>query len=118
MKVVINDCYGGFGLSDEAITRYAEIKGIQLWPETSEYGHTIHWTCPPEERQDGHGPHLDEYLLDRDDPVLIQVVEELGAKADGKYAKLKIVEIPDWVRWQVSEYDGNEWIAEEHRTWS
>ena len=30
MKVVINRCFGGFGLSDEAIELYAEKKGIKL----------------------------------------------------------------------------------------
>ena len=32
MKVVINDCYGGFGLSHKAVMRYAELKGIKLYP--------------------------------------------------------------------------------------
>ena len=32
MKVVINDCFGGFSLSHEAIMRYAELKGIKLYP--------------------------------------------------------------------------------------
>lgn len=54
----------------------------------------------------------------RDDPHLIQVVEELGDKANGRCADLKIVEIPDNVEWEIEEYDGNEWIAEKHQTWS
>jgi hypothetical protein len=48
---------------------------------------------------------------------LIQVVEELGDGANGYFAKLKIVEIPDDVLWQIEEYDGKEWVAEQHRTW-
>lgn len=32
-KVVINQCYGGFGLSHEAVLRYCEIKRIKVWPE-------------------------------------------------------------------------------------
>ncbi len=31
MKVVINRCFGGFGLSHEGILKYAEIKGITLY---------------------------------------------------------------------------------------
>jgi len=31
MKVVINDKFGGFGLSHKAIMRYAELKGIKLY---------------------------------------------------------------------------------------
>jgi len=53
----------------------------------------------------------------RADPKLIQVVEELGDKANGSCAKLEIVEIPDGVDWQIEEYDGNEHVAEKHRTW-
>jgi hypothetical protein len=35
-KVVINTCYGGFGLSEAEIWRYAELKGVGLSP----YGRT------------------------------------------------------------------------------
>jgi hypothetical protein len=54
----------------------------------------------------------------RNDAALIQVVEELGNAASGSCADLKIVEVPDEVDWYVEEYDGNEWVAEKHRTWS
>jgi len=30
--IVINRCYGGFGLSHKAVMRYAELKGIKLYP--------------------------------------------------------------------------------------
>lgn len=53
----------------------------------------------------------------RADPKLIQVVKELGKKANGACAHLKIVEIPEGIEWTVEEYDGLEWIAEKHRTW-
>ena len=39
-KIVYNACYGGFSLSDEAIMRYAEIKGITLYSSKSKYGLT------------------------------------------------------------------------------
>ena len=54
---------------------------------------------------------------DRAHPSLIKVVEQLGEAANGPGAKLKVVEIPDDVAWQIEEYDGREWVAEEHRTW-
>ena len=62
-----------------------------------------------------------EYIWDldikRNDPALVEVVEELGEKANGKYSDLKIVEIPDNVEWHIAEYDGREHVAENHRTW-
>ncbi len=56
--------------------------------------------------------------LKRDDPDLVAIVEELGEKASGRFAKLAVVEIPDDVEWGIEEYDGVEWVAEDHRTWS
>ena len=56
--------------------------------------------------------------IPRDDSALIQVVEEMGEAANGSCAALKIVDIPDDVDWYIEEYDGNEWVAERHRTWS
>ena len=91
MKVVINTCYGGFGLSDEALAKYKAIKGI-----TEE---VYYWD------------------IERDDPALVQVVEEMGDAAAGSFSQLKIVEIPDDVEYIIEEYDGSEWVAERHRTW-
>lgn len=31
-EIVINNCFGGFGLSHKAVMRYAELKGIKLYP--------------------------------------------------------------------------------------
>jgi len=50
--------------------------------------------------------------------VQVEVVEELGIKANGFCSELKIVEIPDDVEWIIEEYDGKEWVAEDHRRWS
>jgi len=91
MKVVINTCYGGFGLSEKANKLYCERKGIEK---------------------------INEWEIERNDPVLVQVVEEMGESAKGAFARLKIVDIPDDVQWGIEEYDGSEWVAEIHRTWS
>jgi hypothetical protein len=45
-------------------------------------------------------------------------VEQLGEAANGEFAELKVVEIPDDAEWTIQEYDGDEWIAEKHRTWN
>ena len=50
-------------------------------------------------------------------PIMVQIVEELGANASADYSDMKVVEIPDDVIWEVKDYDGCEWIAEVHRTW-
>ena len=75
-----------------------------------------------EERQASNANYeshsLDSRPEDRSDPLLIQVIEELGEKASGRCAKLQIVEIPDGVEWEIEEYDGNEHVAERHRTWA
>ncbi|MDY6834171.1 MAG: hypothetical protein SVY53_05150 [Chloroflexota bacterium] len=89
MKVVINRDYGGFGLSEKA---YEEL-GLE-------------W--------DGFGY---EYFYDRSDPKLVAVVEKLGEEANGRFAKLKVVEIPDDVEWEISDYDGMEIVEEVHRGW-
>lgn len=92
MKVVINRCFGGFGLSDEAIKLYEDLSG-----KKSLYA-----------RVD----------IERNDPILIDIIETLGIeKSNGGYAELKIVDIPDGINYTICEYDGMEWIAEAHRTW-
>ena len=118
MRIVINNCYGGFSLSDEAFEHYLNLKGIKYGTSKSRFAcfknRKDYW------RDNNIGADSD-YLCDRnisrDDPALIQTIEELGDAASGDYARLVIVEIPDGVEWQVEEYDGNEWIAEKHRTW-
>jgi len=90
-QIVINCEYGGFGLSEAASQRYRELAGVSH----SEF----------------------RWELRRDDPHLVATVLELGTAANGKYANLKVVTIPDDVEWTIDEYDGSEWIAEVHRTW-
>lgn len=88
MKIVINSCYGSFGLSEKAY-KYLGLK----------------W--------DGYGTGV----IGRANPKLVKCVEELGEDASGLYATLKVVEIPDNIKWQIERYNGLEWVAEKHRTW-
>lgn len=55
---------------------------------------------------------------DRENPLLVRVVKELGEKANGRCAELKIVKIPEDIEYTIEEYDGLEHIAEAHQTWS
>lgn len=139
MKVVINACYGGFGLSHKGVMRYAERKGIKLYPvEDKRFGFTTYFRVPPEERMEDIGVRFhylsledrveynrkwgEQTLYDRDiprdDQDLVAVVEELGAEANSRYAELKVVEIPDNIEWEIDEYDGMETIEEKHRSWN
>ena len=57
------------------------------------------------------------YRIPRSDPMLVQVVEQLGLKANSRLAQLKVVEIPDAIEWSIEEYDGMESVHEAHRIW-
>lgn len=79
MKFVLNKCYGGFSLSEEA----CEALGCR--PYT----------------------YADHDL--RTNPELIGIVEKLGEDACGYHAELWIVEVPDEITdWEINEYDGME----------
>lgn len=90
--IVINKVFGGFGLSDKALSEYkrrANITDDSFW----------------------------EQDIMRDDEHLVAIVDEMDEESWGNFAELKIVEIPPGVEWQIEEYDGREWVAEKHRTW-
>ena len=53
----------------------------------------------------------------REDPILIEVVEELGEKANGRYAQLEIVDIPDGMNYEINDYDGIETLRPNVPTW-
>lgn len=96
MKIVKNVCYGGFGLSDLALSRLSEITGKSKPECIEDY-----------EYEDSN----------RSAPELVQVVEELGKKANDCFSDLVVVEIPDGVDWVIDDYDGIETIHEVHRSW-
>lgn len=95
---------------------YDEVTSSQRFyiATTKDFGESLIWS----------DEECDEYLfesgsdLNREDPLLIKVVEMLGDKANGRHAKLKIVEIPDGVEYEIDEYDGIESVHEIHRVWS
>lgn len=115
MKIVINRCFGGFGLSHEAIVKYAVIKGLNLISVAQKTSLVPYHYYVDEEIEDNY---WSEYSLERDDPALVKIVEQMGESSWGRFAELAVVEIPDGVNWHLSEYDGIEHIAEDHRTWS
>jgi hypothetical protein len=46
--------------------------------------------------------------IERTDPALVQVVEELGEAASGQYAKLQIEEVEAGTLYRIEERDGYE----------
>jgi hypothetical protein len=114
--VVINTCHGGFSLSHEAIKRYHELQGQTIYYHTTEYADIFLYHLDPTDPEASSWTDRD---VPRDDPYLVRVVEEMGGEAaGGPCAVLKIVEIPQSVSWHIRDYDGLEWVAENHRTWS
>ena len=96
-RVLINTRYGGFSLSKEAEEMYQNL--------TKDVERPKHW-------------YIDQDI-ERDDPILMQVVDTLGLKAcSGFCSALGIIEIPDDVDWVIQDYDGMEWVAEKHRRWT
>ena len=93
VKVVLNRCYGGFTLSDRALSMLREMK--------SNDDINMHSYSYPNNK-DGFYRH---------DPDLIGVVEQLGAEASGPCAKLGIKEI-EGTKYIIREYDGMEWVLE------
>lgn len=93
-KVAINRYHDGFCLSPKAVRLMAAVKG-----------------CLPCD--------VDARPVDRDDPVLVFVIETLGGKLSHgySYGELKVVEVPAEVEYYIEEYDGKECVAEQHRVW-
>lgn len=142
MKVVINTCYGGFSLSRKGVMEYAKLKGIKLYgwiddisknvykeEATLDNPHMlIHYCTIPFDSEKEYKQYREKHpkeeiyfshrYIERNDTCLIKVVEKLKKKANGNSAELKVVEIPDGIEWEIEQYDGREWIAEKHRTWS
>ena len=136
MKIVVNKCYGGFGLSPIAIKEYLKLigkecffyerdyktniahkvsnsNGVFSFSLTKDYGESIPYN---------HKSFENDYFyygnIERTDENLIKVVETLGSKiASGQYAELEVVEIPDGIDYEIDEYDGIESIHEAHRSW-
>ena len=131
-KVVKNTCFGGFNLSDIAVERYIQLKGLKLYHHNRSYyfvpfniykaeldnEHKLWESKSPEYRGHPSNRHCwDVRTIDREDEFLIQVVLEFGEKANGTYSELEIVEIPSDVKYKIHNEDGYETIREEHHVW-
>ena len=118
-KIVINKCYGGFGLSPLAQKRYMELKNPEM--KIFFYGQNVFRSGGTEwSKIKDFENCMDEYLIqvvlnkdigdniinpkltnedyitiepERSDPLLVQVVEKLGKKASDRYSELVVVSV-------------------------
>lgn len=146
-KVILNKCFGGFDVSPQGYQLYAIKKGyshlykykinfdfnrlpyklsdkyyqrIDLFDDsvlanyfTKDFGEVVINIS----KSDWDNYHL--YLSEehREDPILIEVVEELGEEASGKFGELVVVEIPDDLEYTIDNYDGIETLHEDVPVW-
>lgn len=113
MKVAINDMHGGFSLSDAAFQKLLDRKSIDYMKILDDNNYPVYWS------KTGNTEQINEYEFyqNRGDSDLISVIEEMGSKANGIYASIRIIEIPNDIKWHIAEFGGREHVAEDHRTW-
>ena len=81
--IMYNNCYGGLGFSSEACAEYLRRTDI-----------TDFSFCN----------------IERDDPVMVAIVREMGKRANGQCARIKLHELDDRYakHYSIHEYDGLE----------
>ncbi len=122
MKIVINNCFGGYSLSAKVQTKLIKL-GVLVYDsfETVPNKETSLYLIKKDKDKfnfdnTNYWDNSDEH---RTNPILIQAIEEVGLKkSSGMFAELKIIDLPDDVNYQINDYDGHESIHEQHRSWS
>lgn len=125
-RVILNKCFGGFGVSKDAYELYAKKKGISVFHYTyatdDNRSFDFHFTKDFGDNVYISNEDFKKYFLNldenfREDKTLIEVVEELGEKANTFYSNLKIVEIPDDLDYVIDNYDGIETLHQKVQEW-
>jgi len=121
MKVAINECYGGFSVSEKVIEALKE-KGIHVQCK----GYASNFSKANVKfskmsfylNNDDFSIESNDYNEWRRDTRLIEVIEEIGLEnSNGSLSNLSIKDIPDDVEYTIEDYDGIESIHEVHRSW-
>ena len=88
ISVMYNVCFGGFGLSAAAMAEYRR-------------------RCPDVEED------LPDFRIARHDPVMVAIVDEMGAAASDRYASVRLARIPAQYadHYEIAEYDGMESVV-------
>lgn len=141
MKVLKNESFGGFGLSDKAYEWLIRNKKIPFLDvdiskmfcdkikETvkKKFGEEILCIYKMDDEIGfskigmsvyGFAIHSDRDKEIRIHKGIIECFEAIGSKEfNQRCSSAVLVEIPDDIEWEIDEYDGNETIREKHRTW-
>lgn len=133
MEVILNKSYGGFHVSEEGYDLYFKKMGVPVFRYGHDYNKCSYIKLHSEKETEkflaifhfakdlGESFSPDDFFVnksyyislnenDRFNPTLIQVVKELGTKANTLYSNLQVVEVPgnnpdDYV---IDECDGFE----------
>lgn len=87
VEIMFNTCYGGFSFSKAAMDEW-------------------HKLCPGKDT-------VRCWNIDRHDPVMVQIVKEMGARANGSFSKIELKKIPlEYLHhYEIGEYDGLEAVV-------
>jgi len=123
-KIAISH-YGGFGLSELACKWLIEHKGWTVYDDGNNMPkNPVLTSIIKIRKEDSYMENLYITYNEDDDrfrehPDIIEVIETLGTTvASDSDCEIKIVEIPMDIEWTIEDYNGSEWVAENHRTWS
>ena len=113
-KIVINSCFGGFNISGKATKRLAELGCEKAKDFIEKCDNDLSERTQEEILFDEEYPDPDPYNSmifnkDRMNPLLFQVMEELGKDVNSVCSKLEVVYFSG-DKYQICEYDGKEHI--------
>lgn len=118
-KIVYNDCYGGYALSDKAIDwlsehgsdktkRFIAQKRLEANDKIKDYDTRVRITA--DSTRKFYVMDALRYFLERHNPDLVAVVESLGKEVNGTFSDLVIEEI-EGDMYNIEEYDGKETVV-------
>lgn len=136
MKIMLNKCYGGFGFSyDFWLRYYKEVKNIELYIYKREYDYgdimiykkvseiekrssffssIILSSVDLGDRVNQDSLYNSEFIISpsarelREDKNAIRIFEENPELYNGWAANIVVVDIPDGMKYTISDYDGIE----------
>ena len=109
-KIVYNDCYGGYTLSDKAIEWLSELGSDKTKRFIAQKRLEANEKTKYDSSKIFYVMDALRYFLKRHDPDLVAVVEALGKEVNGTFSNLAIEEI-DGDMYNIEEYDGKETVV-------